>query len=65
MSKELKQFIKFAYKETCWTYYMLPKEKIKIKVLENLKKLIPLQNELWYGYWNVDFDEVEKLLNTF
>lgn len=66
MNKDLKQFIEMAYKTTYYTYsWIKSKEWIKNKVLENLKQLIPHQNELWYWYWDVDFNEVEKLLNTF
>lgn len=46
MNKELKQHIKFCYKETLSTYRgLLTLEKIKQKAFENIKKHLDYEEE--------------------
>lgn len=62
MTKELKQHIKFCYKETLNTYrWLFTIEKIKQKAFENIKKHLDYEEEQGRWYWKID----DKALFTF
>lgn len=62
MNKELKQHIKFCYKETLSTYRgLFTIEKIKQKAFENIKKHLDYEEKQGRWYWKID----DKALFTF
>lgn len=64
MTNELKQHIKFCYKETLNTYkWIKPLERIKNKAYEQIKQHLEYEIKIWNLTWNFTDQELFNFIN--